>query len=76
VPERILAEDADLAPGRPQEAQQQADRGGLAGAVGAQEPEGFAFGDGEGDVLHATALAVELGEAGSLDDDAGQVTSP
>ena len=71
MPEGVPAEQPRFAAGRPQEAEKQADRRGLARAVGAEEPERLALGDAEGDVLHAPAGPVELGEAGGLDDEVG-----
>src|SRR5690242_17819401 len=41
---------------------QQADGGGLAGAVGAEETEDLAFADRDGDVVYAACRAVALGQ--------------
>ena len=70
-----LAEDEGLAVGGEEQAEQQLDGGGLAGAVGAEQAEDFALVDLEvegvqgGLLLPAPEVAVDLGQVARFDDD-------
>ncbi len=64
----VVAADPGGAPVRVQQPQEDADRGRLAGAVGAQEPEDLALGDAERDVIDRADAAEVLGEPIDLDD--------
>jgi hypothetical protein len=57
------AAPADLAGVRFQHAEDDAHGGGLAGAVGAHEPEHLPLGDGEGEVVEGDQVAVAAGQA-------------
>ena len=54
-----------------EDAHEEAEQGGLAGAVGAEQPADLAGRDGEGDVLERQLLAEGLGDALDLDEMAG-----
>jgi len=63
-----VAEDSDLAGGAGAVALEDLDRRGLAGTIGAEEREGLAALDREGDVVHGTfAGGVLLAEVLDLD---------
>jgi hypothetical protein len=64
----VEPEDADPRRG-PDQVEHRADPGGLARAVGAEEPEDLAGPDVEGEILHAARASVELRQA--LDGDRG-----
>jgi hypothetical protein len=68
---RLDVEDVGLAGRGPDEVEQRPDRGGLPGAVGAEEPEHLAGVDLEVDVDDPAVLAVGLGEAFGADDACG-----
>ena len=69
-----LAEDEGVAVGREEQAEQQLDGGGLAGAVGAEQAEDFAAVDlqvegAQGGLLFAAPeVAVDLGQVAGFDD--------
>ncbi|MNN47165.1 hypothetical protein D3C81_1615760 [compost metagenome] len=64
---RVLAQDPDLARRRPDQAQQDAEQGGLAGAVGAQHAVNPAARDGEAEPVQGAHGAIGLGQAGRFD---------
>src|SRR5579883_189782 len=66
--QHILVEDADAAGGRQQQAKQHRERGGLAGAVAAQQRRGDAARHGEIDAVHGKRIAEALGQRTDLDD--------
>src|SRR6266850_4750695 len=58
----------DLSPFLGDEGGEDAEEGGFAGAVWAEEGEDFVLVDVEGEVLEGGAVAVGVGEVGDLDD--------
>ena len=67
-----LAEHLDPAGGRAVQAEDEAQEGGLAGAVGPEQAEDAARLDRQGDVVEGDlAVLVDLGEAGRLDHQPG-----
>src|SRR6185312_9318764 len=74
VLDRIQAEDAGCPGGRADQAQQEADSGGLAGTVGAQEAEDLAGTDGEAEVDDRTVRTEVTCQAGHLDDGRHEVS--
>ena len=71
---RLDAEDLGAAGGRPDQVEQDAHRGRLAGAVRSQEPEDLALGDLQIEVDDPPVLPVGLGQSFGLDD-GGHITS-
>ncbi len=67
----VPAEHGDFAFRRRDEAQQHADGGGLAGAVGAEKAADAAALDAEGEVAHGVLAAVALGHVVELEGDGG-----
>jgi hypothetical protein len=65
---RALAEDGDRASGRQQHPGRQAQQGGLARAVGADEPGDVAFGDGQRAVAQRPGPPVLLAQPAGRDD--------
>ena len=68
----VVAEDTRLACGRARQPGQDAQRGGLAGAVGPEEPEHGALRHDQVDAVQGARLLEVLGEAGDLDGGAGR----
>lgn len=68
VTPRIVVEHAYLAPGLAGEAEQDAQGGGLAGAVRSEETVHPAGVDVEVETVEGVDVAVALGEAGGMDD--------
>ena len=66
---RIEPEHAHFAAGNIGQPEQHQDRGGLARAVRAEEPENLSAPDGEGDVIDRDRAPVGLGQAFRLDND-------
>src|SRR5690606_38248904 len=62
------AGDPDGAGAGAAQAPQAFDGGGLAGAVGAEDPEDLALVNGEADVVHGAAAAVGLAQPADFDD--------
>ena len=67
----VEAEDLDVAGGGREQAGEHFDGGGFAGAVGAEEAEELARGDGEGDVIDGGEGAEAAGEV--ADGDGGRI---
>ena len=63
-----MPSDGDLALGRAQDGRHHPQRGGLAGAVRADEREDLALGDLEVDAAHRLELAIVLPKASYLKD--------
>ena len=68
ITDRVHSQDRDAAAVRRAQADHALDRGGLAGAVGADDPEDLALVDGEGDLVDRHHLAVPLVEPFYFDD--------
>ena len=66
----VIAEDADRAAGRREQPGGQVQQGGLARAVGADEPDDVAFGDGQRAVAQRPGPPVPLAQPAGLDDGA------
>jgi hypothetical protein len=69
--ERIVSEDSNGAAGGAAEPFDHFDGRGLAGAVVAEQRNGFTLFDGEGHMVDCSAVAVGLGEVGNVDDTHG-----
>ncbi|GAA4557569.1 hypothetical protein GCM10010309_70060 [Streptomyces violaceochromogenes] len=67
IPGGVVAEDADHAGGHGQQGGDAADGGGLAGAVGPEQPEDLALPDGEVESVHGVVVAEGVGEPGAGD---------
>ena len=65
--EDIEAGDCGCSRGGREEAGQHAHGGGFSGAVGAEEPDDLAFGDGEGDVVDGGGAGVPFCEVFDCD---------
>ena len=64
---QVVPTDADRAARGPYDPDETAQRGRLAGAIGADEAQHFARRDRKGEVLHGDERAVQFGEAADLD---------
>src|SRR5699024_2755296 len=68
VAHRVLPEHLGMAGGGPQQSEQDADRGGLAGAVRAEQAVHLTGGDGQVQPVQCADLAVVLDEVLDVDD--------